>query len=325
MSYQFDNKLTPQPSLPEVEKTNDTEESIKKYLLSNSLDPIEGIYKSYQNTGMPYYKIGIINKSGSFKAIIIESDLKYWKTGEVKAVFEKSSMKSFYSVKWYMGNKIPYETFANMDNEALITIELKDPKNGEKRQDKFIKMFPTINSDVSIKKDDFKASGSGFFITTNGIIATNAHVIEGSAKIDVTISNEIGTFTYKVKVLLVDTKNDVALLQIEDEKFKGLTTIPYGIIENSDVGSKVFTIGYPLNDIMGNNYKVNDGIISSKTGISDDIRYYQISIPLQPGNSGGPLFNKDGNVIGLTSANIGSYKMRVIEGLQVQCFLIIFV
>jgi len=61
-----------------------------------------------------------------------------------------------------------------------------------------------------------------------------------------------------------------------------------------------------LNDIMGSNYKVTDGIISSKSGIGDDVRYYQITVPLQPGNSGGPLFNKEGNIIGLTSARLNS-------------------
>ena len=57
---------------------------------------------------------------------------------------------------------------------------------------------------------------------------------------------------------------------------------------------------------MGTNYKVNDGIISAKSGIADDVRYYQISVPLQPGNSGGPLFDKSGNIIGITSAKLNS-------------------
>lgn len=304
MEYTFNPLKTPQIEFPIVEKTTETEESIKSYLTSNKIDRIEGIYKSYQSDQLSYYKFGIIKQGDKFKAIIIDSDLKHWKSGEVKAIFEQSSMKDLYSVKWLMGNKEPFETFGLLENEGLLSIEFKDPETGEKRQDKFIKMFPVATGDITFKKDNSKSSGSGFFITTNGIIATNAHVIEGASNIQVTVSNEIGTFTYDAKILLVDSKNDVALLQISDEKFKGLTSIPYGVSENSDVGSKVFTIGYPLNDVMGNNYKVTDGIISSKSGIADDVRYYQISVPLQPGNSGGPLFNKEGNVIGITSARL---------------------
>lgn len=307
LNYSYNPSLTPQIVYPEVEKTNQTEESLKNYLSSNTLDPIEGIYKSYQSDQLSYYKFAIIKSEDKFKAIIIESDYKHWKTGEVKAIFEQSSMKGFYSVKWYLGDKTTYQTFGNMDNEALLSIEFKDQKSGEKRQDKFIKMFPAASNNISFnKKDNLKSSGSGFFVTTSGIIATNAHVIEGAANIEITISNEIGNFTYKAKTLLVDDKNDVALLQIEDDKFKGLNNIPYGVIENSEVGSKVFTIGYPLNDVMGSNFKVTDGIISSTSGIADDVRYYQISVPIQPGNSGGPLFNKDGNVIGLTTAKLNS-------------------
>lgn len=311
MTYSFNPAKTIskeiEKSLPTLEMTGLTEDSIRAYLVNNRTDQIEGIYKSYQTGGMPYYKIGIVKDKDKFKAVIIESDVTYWKSGEVKAVFESSSMRGLYSVKWYMGNKTPYETFGNMDNTALLSIELKDPKTGEKRQDKFIKMFPAASGDnIIFKKNDVKASGSGFFVSTDGIIATNAHVIEGASNIEVTVSNEIGNFTYKTKVLLSDSRNDVALLKIDDEKFKGLNLVPYGIIENAEVGSKVFTIGYPLNDVMGSNYKVTDGIISSKSGIADDIRYYQISVPIQPGNSGGPLFNKEGNIIGLTSARLNS-------------------
>ena len=289
---------------PVVEKTNETEEKIKSYLTLNKIDQIEGIYKSYQSDGLSYYKFGIIKQADQFKSIIIESDLKHWKQGEVKAIFEPSSVKGFYSVKWYMGNKTSFETFGKMENEALLSIELKDPNTGEKREDKFIKMFPTASGSATFKKDNSTSSGSGFFITPGGVIATNAHVIEGASNIQVTLANEVETITYKAKVLLVDSKNDVALLQVDDEKFKRLNSIPFGIAENSDVGSKVFTIGYPLNDVMGRNYKVTDGIISSKSGIGDDVRYYQISVPLQPGNSGGPLFNKEGNVIGITSSRL---------------------
>jgi len=307
MQYSFNSSKTMtkilEKNLPTLELTGLTEDSIKTYLLNHNIDPIEGIYKSYQTDYMPYYKFGIVKSGDKFKASIIESEFSYWKPSELKAVFENSSMKGFYSVKWFMGDKTTIETFATMENNAVLSIEFKDEK-GEKIQNKYVKMFPASFVDKPTKKDESKASGSGFFLSTNGIIATNAHVIEDAANIEITFSNEIGSFTHKAKVLLTDSKNDVALLKIDDEKFKGLNSIPYGITEKAETGEKVFTIGYPLNDVMGTNYKVNDGIISSKSGIADDIRYYQISVPLQPGNSGGPLFSKDGNVIGITSSRL---------------------
>jgi S1-C subfamily serine protease len=192
-----------------------------------------------------------------------------------------------------------------MENEAILSIEFKNPQTGEKRTDKFIKMYPQAEGEISFNKVQ-KSSGSGFFLTTDGVIATNAHVVENAESIKIQISNEIGNFEYNAKVLLMDSKNDVALLKIEDENFKGLSEIPYSLIEKAEIGEKAFTIGYPLNDVMGTNYKVTDGIISSVSGIDDDMRYYQISVPLQPGNSGGPLFNSKGDIIGITSARLNS-------------------
>ena len=304
-SYRFNQDETPEIEYPVVEKTSETEESIKKYFAKNELDQIEGIYKSYQAEYLPYYKIGIKKRGNEFIAIIIEAEYEnIWKSGEIKAYFEPSSMKGFYSAKWYMGNKTSYETFALMENEAILTIEFKNSKTGEKRTDKFIKMYPPANG-VTFK-DKSKSSGSGFFLTTDGIIATNAHVVENAETLRIQISNEIGNFDYSAKVLLVDNQNDVALIKIDDEKFQGLSSIPYSFVEKAEIGEKAFTIGYPLNDVMGTNYKVTDGIVSATSGIADDIRYYQVSVPLQPGNSGGPLFNKDGNIIGITSARLNS-------------------
>ena len=304
--YLYDSSLTPKFIYPEVEKTTETEESLRKYFSENSLEQLEGIYKSYQAESLPYYKIGIKKRDDKFIAIIIEAeDEKIWKSGEVKAYFEPSSMKGFYSVKWYMGNKTSYETFAMMENEAILSIEFKNPQTGEKRTDKFIKMYPPADDEITFKEVQ-KSSGSGFFLTTNGIIATNAHIVDNAETLKVQISNEIGNFEYSAKILLVDSKNDVALIRIEDEKFQGLSSIPYSLVEKAEIGEKTFTIGYPLNDVMGTNYKVTDGIVSAISGIEDDMRYYQISVPLQPGNSGGPLFNNQGDVIGITTARLNS-------------------
>jgi S1-C subfamily serine protease len=302
IDYSYDSTVTPEFIYPNVEKTNDNEETIKNYLSSNKLDNIEGIYQSFQSDSKLTYRFGIIKKDNVYKAIIIESDLIQWKAGEVKAVFEKSSVKDIYSTNWFNGNKQPYQTFANMENDALLAIEFN--YNKEKTYGKFIKMYPPLTRENTPKKNESVASGSGFFISTDGIIGTNAHVIKDASKIEVTISNEIGTFIYNAKLLLQDMQNDVALIKIDDEKFKGLSSIPYSFNNKADVGGKVFTIGYPLNDVMGSNYKVTDGIISAQSGIGDDMRYYQISVPLQPGNSGGPLFDMNGRLVGITTAKL---------------------
>lgn len=314
MSYSFnpDRLISKEreKALPSLELTGYTEDSLKSYFSANRLDPIEGIYKSYQGNNMPFYKIGIIKSNDKYKAVILESEFSYWKTGELKAVFEPTSVKDVFSARWYMGDKKPFETFATIEHAALLNIQLRD-NAGKATQDRFIKMYPSAKEVVSSSKENSKASGSGFFVSENGIIATNAHVIADAERIEVSVSNERGLSTYNAKVILMDGKNDVALLQIDDQKFQELSSIPYSIVENSAVGSKVFTIGYPLNDVMGSNYKVTDGIISSLSGISDDVRYYQISVPIQPGNSGGPLFNKDGNIIGITSARLNSKAVGV--------------
>lgn len=306
LRYTFNPSSTPTFDSPEIEKTTETEDSLKSYLSSAKLDPIEGIFNSRQDANMGYYRFAIVNQNNKLKAIIIESSVISWKPGEVKAIFDPTSVQGFYAVRWYMANKSRVDTFAKLENGALLSIEQTNPNNNEKTQDYFIKMFPPVSGDVGMRPGGVTVSGSGFFISKNGIVATNAHVIDGASAIEVSVSNELGTFVYKARILLSDVRNDVALIKIEDEKFKGLSSIPYGFVEKADAGEKVFTIGFPMNDIMGSNFKVTDGIISAQTGIADDVRYFQITVPVQPGNSGGPLFNKSGNVIGLTTAKLNS-------------------
>jgi S1-C subfamily serine protease len=300
----YNSSKTPTIEFPEVEKLEETEESLKTYFATNSIDEIEGIYKSYQSDQLGYYMIGIKKYNTKYKAIVIDSDLKHWKLGEVKAVFEKSSVKGLYSTTWYMGNKTQFETFALMENQALLSIEFKDMQTGVKRTDKFIKLYPSTKESTSVRIDGIKATGSGFIISTDGLIATNAHVIENADRIEIHLKNEFGTNIYSASILLKDEFNDVALLKINDTEFNGFNSLPFSILQTTEIGEDVFTIGYPLNSLMGDNYKVTNGIVSSNTGLRDDVRFIQITTPIQPGNSGGPLFNKDGNVVGLTTSKL---------------------
>ena len=163
--------------MPDVEFIAETESALRQYYLNNDLAPIEGIYKSYQSDQLGYYRFAIKQFGKKFKAIILESDQIYWEQGEVKAYFEQSSMNNFFSVKWHMSDKSPYETFGVLENEAILTIEFKNPANEEKSQSKFIKMFPILENSSGSDKSNISVSGSGFFISKDGHVVTNAQVI----------------------------------------------------------------------------------------------------------------------------------------------------
>lgn len=172
----------------------------------------------------------------------------------------------------------------------------------------FIKTYPTPEMYANSQKQDKSQesfnqwSGTGFALK-DGYIVTNYHVIEGANSITIQGVNGNFNIQYNTSIVGTDKINDLALLKVTDPTFKGFGIIPYSISSAiSEVGEEIFVLGYPLTSTMGDEIKLTTGIISSKTGFQGDIALYQISAPIQPGNSGGPLFDKNGNVIGIVSA-----------------------
>ena len=167
-------------------------------------------------------------------------------------------------------------------------------------------LTPETNStviDVPIENDEWLGNGSGFFLDKRGYIATNHHVVDGAKVIQVEFYQKGIRKEYLANVIASDKINDLAILKIQDTTFNLLGEIPYVFSTSvKDVGLEVFTLGYPISDVMGEEIKFTDGNISSKTGIQGDVTNYQISVPIQPGNSGGPLFDIKGNLIGITSS-----------------------
>ncbi len=145
-------------------------------------------------------------------------------------------------------------------------------------------------------------SGSGFALN-KGYVVTNYHVVEGARIIRIVGVNGEMYKAYRAIIVAVDTYNDIALLKIEDKKFKGFSNIPYSIkTQLAEVGESVFILGYPLTQTMGDEVKLTTGVISSRSGFQGDKSLYQTTAPIQPGNSGGPLFDNNGNVIGIVCA-----------------------
>jgi hypothetical protein len=150
-------------------------------------------------------------------------------------------------------------------------------------------------------------SGSGIVLSKDGYIATNNHVIENGLEYFVDIYTNGIKQSFKAKVIQADKENDLAVIKIVDPLFKPFKSIPYAFrMQGINVGEKVFAMGYPRPGIQGEEVKITDGLISSKTGFQNDNKSFQISAPIQPGNSGGPLFDYSGNLIGLTSSGIPS-------------------
>jgi serine protease Do len=139
-----------------------------------------------------------------------------------------------------------------------------------------------------------KFSGSGFALTSNGYIVTNYHVIKGFDSLYV--QNAAGD-EYRAKLIYQEPAYDIAILKIDDTAFTGLASIPYNFRRTrSDVGEDVYTIGYP-----GDSLVLGRGYLSSASGYNGDTVAYQVSLPVNPGNSGGPVLDTKGNIIGIIS------------------------
>jgi S1-C subfamily serine protease len=170
------------------------------------------------------------------------------------------------------------------------------------------------NSELSIikptkkklKLGEWAGNGSGLIISKSGYIITNHHVIEDAEDIEVEFLLNDKIQKFNAEVVQIDKVNDLAVLKIFDMNFDGMNEPPYNFkLRGSDVGTKVYAFGYPMAlSIMGKEIKVTDGMISSKTGFDGNITTYQITAPIQGGNSGGPLFDEQANLIGINSSGI---------------------
>ena len=166
------------------------------------------------------------------------------------------------------------------------------------------------------------SSGSGFFISKLGHIITNQHVINKCSRI--TVGDRIDK-QVPAELLETDKRNDLALLKTTSLKLASAETksliqklsieiVPLatgGLMRGNDVklGEDVLVAGFPYGDIFSKNIKVTKGIVSSTTGIKDNSGQFQLDAAVQPGNSGGPIYDKYGNIVGVVVAQLNKFKM----------------
>lgn len=137
------------------------------------------------------------------------------------------------------------------------------------------------------------AAGTGFCISPNGSIITAYHIVQGASQINVKFGDKDWL---TAKLQKYSFSNDVAMLKIDQPTLNYLSFADLSTIQQ---GQKVFTLGYPATNVLGGGPKYSEGTISSLSGIMGEYSLMQISVPLQPGNSGGPLVNASGEVVGM--------------------------
>ena len=314
------------PILKKNERSNEI--AIRKFLDNKAeagkILPIEGIY-DYSGEGGEY-RIAIIKNETSLDGIILEArcvGCQKFTKGDILAEFEESSVDYIYTVKWnkYRQKKNGYgyyidswekiyERFEATLNEQgnILSVNLNN-SNGS-----FIKLYPKITGSqrtsrpnpVINVKDNWKGNGSGIIFSKDGYLATNHHVVENMSYFEVEFKYKQEIKSFSAKLIKDDKINDLAILKIDDEEFDNLRTIPYNFQSRSaDIGSEVFALGYPMAlSVMGKDIKFTDGRISSKTGYKGDITTYQTTTAIQPGSSGGPLFDHKGNLLGINSSGL---------------------
>ena len=150
------------------------------------------------------------------------------------------------------------------------------------------------------------SQGSGILLSESGFVVTNYHVVKGGEKVTVYFP-ELNQ-QYYAEVSLKDINNDLAILKLKDFSYDEIFAdkIPYTIKDSSSVllAESVFTLGFPYGEVLGKSAKFSTGTISSQHGLIDNASLFQISNPIQPGNSGGPLFNKNGDLVGVVVASL---------------------
>ena len=170
-------------------------------------------------------------------------------------------------------------------------------------------------------------TGSGFFVSKSGHVVTNAHVVNGCKRI--TVGDNANTQSRAVLVS-TDKRNDLALLKLGSLKMAsaetksliqklGIKVVPlvaHGLLRSFDVelGESVLVAGFPYGELYSNTIKVTGGMVSAIRGIGDDLGQFQMDAAAQAGNSGGPIYDANGNIVGVVVAQLNKLKVARATG-----------
>lgn len=228
-------------------------------------------------------------KEAAPKAVVRELWKKYKRTMAVAASI--AGITTFLIA----GGVSYYTNKSNTEQLEKLSLKVDQKVNEVDRKTKGVLNEIDKRTSIIPKGIEVISGGTGFLIDGRGYLVTNAHVLKTNA----VVQNNKGE-QFRTKIVYNDPVSDIAILKIIDANFKPFTTIPYAIRKSgAELGEALFTLGYPRNEIV-----YNEGYMSAKTGFDGDTLSCQIGVAANHGNSGGPVFNKNGEVIGIINTRL---------------------
>ncbi len=222
-------------------------------------------------------------------------------------------------------NVPPSPSAADIKNEKLrkkIARLEKEKQQNQSKPKQVAKKTPQPTPEPKLS-----TSGSGFFVSKSGHVITNQHVIDDCNRVSV---GDNAKKQVTADVLETDRRNDLALLKISSLKMAsvetksliqklGIKIVPLasdGLLRSEDVdlGEKVLVAGYPYGEMFSNSIKVTGGMVSANRGLGDDTGQFQMDAAVQPGNSGGPIYDENGNIVGVVVAQLNKMKFAKESG-----------
>lgn len=220
------------------------------------------------------------------KAKVIYLYNRYKRTASIAASIAGITALTMSALVWSLSPAKPVKEIQELSRKINVL------ENHYKQQNKEIN---NVKNSIVTTPIPYKTGGTAFLIDTKGYLVTNAHVIDNARNIAVQKNNGQDL---NATVVLLDASRDLAILKIDDTAYKTPSAIPYGVKHGTaDIAEPIFTLGYPRNDIV-----YGEGYLAAKTGFNGDTLSCQIAIAANPGNSGGPVINHNGEIVGILSA-----------------------
>ncbi len=301
---------------PTRPKVATTEEEIKK---SEPHNRLEGIWSDARDE----YRLGVVpapqGSNADYVAVIIRSNHPLWQSGEIKAEIRSTAAPDVFTCTYFLANKKPVGLTLSLDHDAVLRGTMPTPTGSTDLL--LMRVWPTTTGDSTQEvQSKSVSSGTGFLINRAGLVATNWHVVADAKHVGVVFPG--WREPASAEVAIKDVVNDLAVLRVIDpSKLVGTCLeLPFQLksSQGTVLGQHVSTIGYPLTPLLGSNPKFTEGTVSSKSGWQDDPRTFQISAQVQPGSSGSPMFDSEGNIIAIVVATLDAGRLYQAANISAQ-------